>query len=698
TATRFFDKKFRVSHDGLIYTDWYELTNSNVSQISGSIINNNLFIQYRYERLGTDLSGILEVVSVSINGNVTIIECNSPVTNNSIFKGLSCGNFITMQLCNNLLKKLYRKGIIPEYITRGVQAEDEDYIAFWSTVACYMAMFVTYMYRFENIYMERNLLIEYLSQMNINVCEWEDTLEDLQYISDNYLDEIRKRSTKSIFLRKNEEYQDTTLVPVDGEILRLLCVDKCDEFLWTLRDLKNTGFNIGNSSPMYKGTCFDFNLVKAFEKEYGIHDVTKYPFFGGTPSHNAVNKTATINSNMGLGFSDFNTELNVKEKGFVVDSKIDYEITFEITLDNLSNNINFGCHVFDCYDNKYTTVEAHTGSSNYLFLKNYNIKQVNKKIFVRGILYGYNHPLIQFADKNINVAAGQKLKFGSLNITRLMPYLKVENSNAVIHDFKVRPLNYNHSIGFLNTANFIELFTKNNNKKKTTTEIYNIIRRDLIPYNTNLVINLRDGQSIPSDTIVYVHIDTSSMAITDQNTIKNVVLSWWSDFRLQNPDFRGSLLINTVNNSDISNNFAAGRGGNGRNTIAGSNLNTGTVEAWLQNPAEALLRFSWKEGLNNFSSEQEFLDYIEDRSLIVLSFTDETEIEYHRSIPVSFTQSGLSQPYPDYVKDYNNFVDKVSKKLKFFKGTLYPITRTNSANNNLFLLQAMGAIEGRNLT
>jgi hypothetical protein len=699
TATRFFDKKFRVSHDGLIFTDWYELNNLNVSQISGSIINNSLFIQYRYERVGTDNTGLLELINVSINGNVTIVEYNTPITDNSIFKGLSCGNFVTMQLCNNLLKKLYKKGIIPEYIQRGVISEDEDYIAFWSTIACYMSMFVTYMYSFENIYMQRNLLVEYLKQLDIKLCDFNTTLEDLQYISDNYLDEIRKRGTKSVFLRKNEIYQDSEIVPVDGEILRSLCIDEQEEFIWTLRQLKHTGFNIGNSSPMYRGNCFDINLIKAFEKTYGFTDLSKYLTFGSDITHNISNKTLEIDSTLspnGLGFEDFNAETSVSDYGILVNPSLDYEITIELSVSDATNVISFGCYVYDIHNNKYTTLEVHTGNINEFFIKNYTITQLNNKILIRGIVYGYKQRLLNFEDRFTNLSTGRNLKFGNLNITKLMPYVKIENSNAIIYDLKIRPLRYNHSIGFLITANIIELFANNKNREKTINDVYNIIRRDLIPYNTNLIINLTDSQSIPSDSIIYMHLDTTSMSSTDLQAIETTILSWWEDFKLLNPDFNGSLLINTVDNSIIGNNYASGRGGRSKNTITGSNINTGgsNVEKWLQNPAEGLLRFSWKEGSANFANEQAFIDYIKGRSLIVLSFIDETHPDYHASFPVNF----VGQPTAAYITDYNNFTTKIVNNLKYFKGTLYPITRVNSTNNNVFLLHGIAAIEGRNLT
>lgn len=498
TATRYFDKKFRVSQDGLLYTDWAQLNNTELSQISGNIINNNLFIQYRYERVGTDNTGLLEFVSVNVVGTVVPTVCVSPVIDNSIFKGLSCGNFVTTQLCSNLLKKLYKSGIIPEYIDRGnTTEEDEDYIAYWSAIACYMSMFVTFMSRFENTYMERSILLEYLKQLNVNFCEREVTLDELQYIATNYLDEIRKRGSKLMFLRKGELLQDGSYQPLDGEILRLLCIDECDEFLWTLRDLKHTGWNVGHSSPMYKGTQFDNNLIKGFEKTEECLDLSLYRTFGGGYIQLSSGSIALSCSNLtqvGLGFNDFANTPLVKDEGVVVNPYLDYEITFSVSTDNAGNlpSINFGCHAFDCLNNKYSLLRIDDDNQSSEFVNGLKIYQPNQKYFVRGIIYSRLFNNIVNVNKHLNTANGINLKFGDERTNKILPYIEAVGDTGVviyIHDYKIRPLRYSHSMCFLNTANVIEIFANSSNTKLTFSQIHDIIRRDLIPYNTVLVWN-----------------------------------------------------------------------------------------------------------------------------------------------------------------------------------------------------------------
>lgn len=204
---------------------------------------------------------------------------------------------------------------------------------------------------------------------------------------------------------------------------------------------------------------------------------------------------------------------------------------------------------------------------------------------------------------------------------------------------------------------------------------------------------------LPNDSIIYIHIDTSSLAQTDRDAIANVVLNWWADFQINNPSFEGSLVINTVPHSQISNDYATGRDTNTFIPISNGNLKSGGVENWLENPVEGLLRQAYKEGENIFN-EQEFLTWIEDKSLIVLSFIDETHSDYHGVGPTDFNSvpENIYQPTPSYVEDYNNFISVVRPRLKFFKGVLYPIIRVGGTLEDNFQLHSLAAIEGKILT
>lgn len=202
-------------------------------------------------------------------------------------------------------------------------------------------------------------------------------------------------------------------------------------------------------------------------------------------------------------------------------------------------------------------------------------------------------------------------------------------------------------------------------------------------------------QTLPNDTLIYIHIDTSSMTGADQISLENTALLWWEQFKLDTPEFEGSLIINTVNHATIDpTGFASGRDAPGNIPIvAETALDNMHVEAWLNTPSQALLRQAYKEGETTFNTIEEYVEFISGRSVITLAFVDETNSAYHSS------QRELSnQPTDSYRADYDNFVEVIAPNLNFFKGVLYPITRIFSATPDSFMIHAISAIEGRNLT
>ncbi len=81
---------------------------------------------------------------------------------------------------------------------------------------------------------------------------------------------------------------------------------------------------------------------------------------------------------------------------------------------------------------------------------------------------------------------------------------------------------------------------------------------------------------------------------------------------------------------------------------------------------------------------------------IVISFTNESNTSYHTA-SLNFS----TQPTPQYVSDYNNFVNNIHPTFETFVGINYPIC-TNWSLSGLqpktFVLHALAAIKGRNYT
>lgn len=508
TIDRYFTKQFRYSTNGVIFSDWLPLTTPNIVAISGTVTG-ILYMQFVYTRDGIDITGLLEFHSITINGGITVITCNAPTTHLSIFNNYACSNVLTANICNNFLKKLYKRGIIPEYIERGDGQNDTDYVAFWTAVSCYFAMFISFASEFGNIRNNREWLIEYLEQKGLFVCRDDVTLQDLQYLAANLYDEIRKRGTIMTIKRKGTLLQDgVTTVPVDGEILRLLCICCCKEFIFELDKINKHGWNLGNSSPMFKHTLFDEQITKGYEytKDFITGNYQAINNILQTTAADTVNGESAIalevfdlNSGNLSGFGTADLISPVYDYGMNVNVNMDYEITFWVKLIEPLADFTFGCFAFDCDGNRLT-LEAIDGSGVTDYFKEHVQTEAGNWYFVRCIIYAKDTNNIAAPDCLLNINDGMNLRFASSDIKKITPFLLVNNqtggnfvgSVARVWDFKVRPLRTNYSKGFLTAANLIEMWATQDNAQYSKRQVKNIIRKYLIPYNTIPIYNWLD--------------------------------------------------------------------------------------------------------------------------------------------------------------------------------------------------------------
>jgi len=385
-AERYFNKQFRYSFDGgIVYMDWMDLSDVNLSQINvewnkingGAVTQarderSDLKMQFKYTRAGETVGGNLKLNSLTINGTAVARDFEFKAVSNTIFADIINNNIDVFNMTLNIVEKMYEQGIIPEYLDRKKDekttlVEDKDYIDFWKTIAEFYVVIFTYVLRFTKIYWTRELLCEYLAQKGIIFCKCADIIE-MQQIAQNFYDEIRQRGTTEIFYPKNHEYPagnrfaytapspfylmpsspimidgikytefdelpygwlmisddsaplyqlispDTNyhqvlfcdiltgqisiqpsskvlLQPTEyssifkaynGEYLRLICYnDNCDEFIFNQVNIKDFGWNVGNSSPLYRGLDDQYgSIVKAYEKVKDFTIIGKYPWFG----------------------------------------------------------------------------------------------------------------------------------------------------------------------------------------------------------------------------------------------------------------------------------------------------------------------------------------------------------------------------------------------------------------------------------
>ena len=157
-------REYRIIEDDMFYSDWVELSNET---IKGKELKQNNYIQVRYTRYGTDLTGCIEFQNIMFNGDFNPEVINSPILDNSIFSNIAWSEE-TEALTKNLFKKLYFRGILPVYILRGDNQdvdEDRDFINLFYSVAKYFAIII----RLRNFMMMKNSCLSGYVRMKSNL-------------------------------------------------------------------------------------------------------------------------------------------------------------------------------------------------------------------------------------------------------------------------------------------------------------------------------------------------------------------------------------------------------------------------------------------------------------------------------------------------------------------------------------------------
>jgi hypothetical protein len=411
-----FKKSFRYSIDGVTWSQLLDLNNTNISNI---IVQSNdyFYAEYLYERIGTDTTGVLEFDSVTINGQY-IQSIDGPAYIASNFNNyFNLNNTCSIAWSVNVLEKLYKKGIIPEYIERNLSSDnatDRDYLDFWRGITHYFALYVCLARQFQFFYQNKSLLLEFVKQRGLFVC---DDIEyvDLIYLMEFYYDEISQRGTDRVFMPKAIDTSIDGSKQVDGEYLRLICYDKRDEFIRNINDNKHIGWNIGNSSPLYKGLEDRLNVNKYYidyvediqniKEDLSLLDSSIPYILIHSDSDSRSNSNSHSNSddrssdtdaiiiiNPGNGNS---AGIGKGDRRIVINPNIDYEVTFLVkAIGDSTPRINFGVKAYDVNDNQvllYRTDTSVVVASVNEFLTDVTLNQKNKYYFVRGILFNKNN-------------------------------------------------------------------------------------------------------------------------------------------------------------------------------------------------------------------------------------------------------------------------------------------------------------------
>lgn len=511
TAGRFFKKEFRYSLDTINWTVWDDLTTLNLTSIPIDP-SFDFMIEYRYTRDGIDPSGTLVFENVDLQG--TYIATNCGITfQSSVFSYFfnSCNSLPVLQWCISVLEKVYKPGIVSKVLIRdenqNQNEEDRDYIDFWRAVACYFATLVSYAREFETFQTNKYLLIEYLKQRGMFVCD-SMSVVDLNYLMVNFYDEIRQRGTAQIALAKGADINGTPK-PVDGELLRMICYDPdCDEFLFAVSEFDSLGWVVGSWSPLYQGVAHQDQLTKIYEPTDDFVDLNNYPLINSGLCSIIADGSMDVMSisavpagqKAGIGIIDpaiptsadieFMTNVNigvVYELSFFV-RMVDPATPFSVRIYGYGVN-NFPKQIRDVkisplmpVSNDAIVEEITTGTGTYYF--------------VRVLLHPSSH--LYNATPSVstpNIGVGSNLKMTD-NVCKILPEIVLDNTNGGgvsgeirIWGMKFAPASTVYSTGFIGVSNFVQTWIENNNGTYTNEQITINMLRYLLPYRATLQNN-----------------------------------------------------------------------------------------------------------------------------------------------------------------------------------------------------------------
>lgn len=507
TDTRTVRKEFRISADGIFWSDWRELNVENLS--NGQFVANGQFvIQLRFTRTGTDETGEIEFKSISFQGSRQEIQFVAPTISNSIFADI-IGTDELRELEENLFKKLYYRGILPDYITRAEnedEKEDADFIDVFYSVARFFAIMIRFFSRFENFRNDFDLMLENVRQYGLYFDESNISLDDLQYLSQHLLDEIRKRGTAMIFKRKGDIVNGQEL-PIDGEFIRLVRSKASDELLYENVPLYKVGWCLGQCSPMYRGTAQAVHLNKTKENTQDFENLDNFFISGSGYSLLSFDNKKVLrlngSSSNGMGLGRVGTEEVDIDDLIVVDSRMDYEITFAFYISggrNSSNKLLFGVEGFDILGNKMNDAFITPNGdqiSDFFFQQGLTTWKSGNWYYARGIIHAYSSSNMD--ESKTNWGIGTNLYFNNSFVKYILPKIQMTGSgfDVRIWDYKVRPLvrgtnilplksgeENSHSLGFIQSQRLFYSYVRNNNNSQSTDEITDIIEKYLLPYNT----------------------------------------------------------------------------------------------------------------------------------------------------------------------------------------------------------------------
>ena len=486
TATRFFQKDFRYALNGFRFSDWITLDLATliteVQKGAGNDIEikNDLRIEMRYKRIGTDTSGTLTLNTVVIDGDWNLAYLQTLDFENTVYEELAFTDEYWNKVMINLMDKLYEEGIVPKFVNRkDDNLQDEDYIVFFKTLAYWYALPISLANRnITEIDQHTDLLTPYLIQRGLFLCGDED-ITVLQYLSQNIYDEVRRRGTGLVH-KSDGDHLNPVINPSHGEILRMICYQIThDEYLW---EYVTGGWYVDYNSPNSNSMMGHLQLNKSL---FNTEDITSLAstFWDTT-------------TNCSLLLDGVKNVVNVSSGGelktlpIMVSPKIPYVIQFLFRTPTSQPNLEVNVSAEDSIGFTKDLKDVETGAILNQMGTNITGLIANEYYVFKGIVYPWNEAPQTNAEAT-NDFGGKHLRFGFSDVERFQ--LEIKNLGAggqlYIWDLKMFPLiNINNPV-FINGNDQNSIWLKNRNSSNSAKILKREIMEFLIPMNSGLNIN-----------------------------------------------------------------------------------------------------------------------------------------------------------------------------------------------------------------
>lgn len=422
-------KTFKYSIDGVNFSDLIDLTTPN---ITGLTFNETDFVVFEFfytRSLGSNRT-VTQLTLTETNGTFPWQSIYFDQSNYKPYFEQNDNELLNWAI--NVLNKVYslNGGVIPVYLERTNDSnEDTGFVEFWRAI-CYFCSLDVKLARVVARYYDNEELLKVYLENRLLFFSNSNNLVTLQYLQSTYYHQIFNRGTQHIL-----DYENSG-DGVDGELIRLLSNTYKDELLFAFHKKEHFGWNLGNSSPLYRGL--------------------------------------TINENV--------NKITATEQEAKVDSTLDYVFRFNISVSS-GDTLTL---VMWCRDRYGTTVfpkQRNDGSYSDIALDNITLQDEDQILTIVVYMYSYGTTIDVLDTTNIKQGHNLILPEETGSVTPVVSINGVDTiiTNGVFFGIKQTP--YSH--GILQSCNWVTAYLRNISKY-TFEEVKQYIRRFLISYNVTV--------------------------------------------------------------------------------------------------------------------------------------------------------------------------------------------------------------------